>query len=60
MQLGDSLVVDASAEEEACCAAALVAGVTPSGRITTTCIPGHGSFLAESAALPKVLLNCYY
>lgn len=47
-------MVDASAEEEACCAAALVAAVTPSGRITTTSVPGHGSFLADAAALPKV------
>ncbi|KAF4531763.1 hypothetical protein B566_EDAN017131 [Ephemera danica] len=53
--LEDSLVVDASAEEEACCAAALICAVTPQGRITATCLPGHGSFLYDAAALPKAL-----
>jgi exosome complex RNA-binding protein Rrp42 (RNase PH superfamily) len=55
--LEDSLLVDASPEEEACCAAALIVGVSPNKKITTTSIPGHGSFLADPIVFAKVLLN---
>jgi exosome complex RNA-binding protein Rrp42 (RNase PH superfamily) len=54
--LEDSLLVDASPEEEACCAAALIVGVSPNKKITTTSIPGHGSFLADPIVFAKVYL----
>ncbi|CAB3363999.1 Hypothetical predicted protein [Cloeon dipterum] len=54
-KLEDSLLVDASAEEEACCAAALIVGVSPNKKITTTSIPGHGSFLADSKIFARAL-----
>jgi exosome complex RNA-binding protein Rrp42 (RNase PH superfamily) len=55
--LEDSLLVDASPEEEACCAAALIVGVSPNKKITTTSIPGHGSFLADPIVFAKVYLS---
>lgn len=57
LQLEDSLLVDASPEEEACCAAALIVGVSPNKKITTTSIPGHGSFLADPVVFAKVIFG---